>query len=125
MKAIYILLFGLLLTATPQDDSNKAIGHWVGNLSAPGTDQPIPLIFRIAKSKQGILIATLESPKQSSDIVKIDEISFEKGVLKMNIKRAQASYEGTLKDGVFEGIWSQSGQSLELKLTRTKKKGTS
>lgn len=125
MKAICILLFGFMLTVGQNDESNKVVGHWSGKIPVPGTTQEYPLIFRIAKAKDGALTATMESPKQSSKIFKMDQISFEKGVLKMRIDLAQASYEGVLKDGVIEGIWSQSGQSLELNLTRTKRKGTS
>ena len=125
MKAIVILLFGFFLTTGQNDDLNKAVGNWEGVISIPAAGVELPVVFHVKKDDKGKLISTMDSPDQNAFGIKVDETSFKEGVLEMKINQAQGAYKGTLKNGVFEGTWTQAGQTFELKLKKAKRKGTS
>lgn len=55
----------------------------------------------------------------------MDAVKFSKNELEMTMNQIGGTNKGTFKDGKFEGKWYQSGQSLDLNLTRIKKTGTS
>jgi hypothetical protein len=121
------LLSALLLTilsfgATAQSQYLKVAGDWEGTLSVQG--QTLKVVFHI-KYESKILSATMDRPDQNVFGIKVDEISFIEGILKMKSNIVQGSYEGTLKNRVVEGKWTQSGQTFDLKLIKKTKKRTS
>ena len=125
MKATVILLLGFVLATSQNDEMNKIIGNWEGTISIPAAGVELPVVFHIKLDDKGKLISTMDSPDQNAFGIKVDETSFKDGVLEMKINQAQGAYKGTLKEGSFEGTWTQLGQTFELKLKKAKRKGTS
>lgn len=122
MKALFVLLFSLLISFPQDNDKNLASGNWEGTLQAPGVN--LKVIFHITNN-QGVLSATMDSPSQDAFGLKMDEVKFSNNTLEMSIKQAGGSYKGTLKEGKFVGKWMQSGQTFDLELKRIKRTGTS
>ncbi len=124
MKLFSILLLSLLSFGTMAQKSQytKVAGDWEGTIKAPTQD--LKVIFHIIYDGEN-LSATMDRPSQNTTGIKVDEVSFVEGVLKMKVNVAQGSYEGTLGHFKVEGNWSQSGQSFQLNLEKIRKKGTS
>lgn len=121
MKAIMTLIWGAVLM-TQTGNPIEIQGTWEGSLSVEGTQ--LRLVVHI-ENEEGNLSATLDSPDQGATGFKVDSITLKDDKLNFQINQFAASYEGTLKDGKFEGEWSQGGQILELKLAKRKKEGKS
>lgn len=122
MKIILTLVFGLLLNFPQDSTPNDITGNWEGKLEVPGAS--MKLVFHIS-NKDEVLAATMDSPDQNAFGLKMDVVKFSKNELEMTMNQIGGTYKGTFKDGKFEGKWYQSGQSLDLNLTRIKKTGTS
>lgn len=122
MKLLVSLIFSLLLIFPQEVDKNEASGNWKGSLEVQGTS--LPLVFHITNNK-GKLSATLDSPDRQAFGLKMNKVNYSDKTLEMTIDQLGGRYKGTLKDGVFEGTWFQSGLEIPLKLTRIVKKGSS
>ncbi|WP_286756283.1 hypothetical protein [Roseivirga sp. UBA838] len=122
MKVLMSMLFGFLMVLPQSNELNKAAGNWEGNITAPGVS--LKIVFHIVNS-EGKLSATMDSPDQDTYGLKMDEVVFANNKIKMTIQQYGGQYEGELKDDKFVGKWSQGGQSIDLNLTRIKKKGSS
>ena len=116
------MLFGFLMVLPQSNELNKAAGNWEGTITAPGVS--LKIVFHIVNS-EGKLSATMDSPDQDTYGLKMDEVVFANNKIKMTIQQYGGQYEGELKDDKFVGKWSQGGQSIDLNLTRIKKKGSS
>ena len=103
----------LLALLALQDD---VTGDWYGALEITGAK--LRLVIHIAKDGDG-LKGTMDSPDQGANGLKLDDVAFKDGKLTFVFKAANGSYEGTLKDGKFEGTWTQNG-AWPLPLSRTK-----
>lgn len=123
MKAVFTLFLSTLLF-TQTSDPLKVVGNWEGNISVQGTT--LKIVFHI-KNQDGKLEATMDSPDQNASGFQLENVTFKDDVLKMNLnlQQAKGSYEGKLKDGKFEGKWTQLGQTVELNLSKIKRRGTS
>ena len=93
-------------------------GEWNGTLDANGTK--LRLVVKIAKTKDGKLTATLDSPDQNATGIPIDSVEQTPTGVKLTLTGIAASYEGKLNaDGSqITGDWKQGGGSLPLVLTR-------
>lgn len=100
----------------------KVAGDWEGTISVQDTSMKV--IFHIKYDGES-LSATMDSPDQNAFGLKIDEVSFTEGVLKMKSNQVQGNYEGTLKNKIVEGKWNQGGQAFDLKLIKKGKKRSS
>jgi hypothetical protein len=100
----------------------KVAGDWEGSITAQG--ESLKVVFHI-KYEDEKLSATMDSPDQNAFGLKVDEVSFTEGVLKMKSNQVQGNYEGTLNNKIVEGKWSQGGQVFDLKLTKKTKKRSS
>ena len=115
IAALVTLLFSTI--ALPY--SNEAIeGIWQGTLKVSGME--LRIVFKISQGPEDILTATMDSPDQGAKDIPIDEVIFENGNLRLEIKVAMGVFEGKLKDDnlSIEGEWKQSGQSFPLVLER-------
>ncbi len=121
MKTIMTLILSVFMVAQSSDPA-KIAGDWEGTLSVQG--QSLRLVIHI-KYADNELSATLDSPDQGANGFKVDTITLKDDKLNFAINQFQGSYEGTLKDGKFEGKWSQGGQTLDLNLAKQKKTGKS
>lgn len=124
MKLFSILLLSLISFGTMAQRSQytKVAGDWEGTIKTP--TQTHKVIFHIAYDGEK-LSATMDSPDQSATGIKVDEVSFVEGVLKMKVNIAQGVYEGTVNNHKVEGKWTQGGQSITLNLVKKRKLGTS
>lgn len=123
MKLLSIVFLSLIsFGSMAQSQYLKVAADWEGSISAGG--QTLKVVFHI-KYDGETLSATMDSPDQNAFGLKVDEVSFTEGVLKMKVNIAQGSYEGTLNNNKVEGKWTQGGQSFDLNLEKKKKKGTS
>ena len=108
---IIILLFAATLSS--QDISGK----WFGKISVMGTE--FHMIFDF-KSVNSTFIGTMDIPQQNAKGIPLSSVTFKDNTLVFNFEQAKFSYSGKLNDSnEFEGIFSQNGQNLPLKLSRT------
>lgn len=97
----------------------SVVGDWEGRLNAVGAS--LRIIFHIQEDADGTLSATLDSPDQGASGIRVDDVSFEDGVLRMEARAIGGSYVGTLQEdgALIDGSWTQGGQSFALDLRRT------
>jgi len=115
ITALVTLLFSTI--ALPY--SNEAIeGIWQGTLKAGAIE--LRIVFKISEQSDGVLTATMDSPDQGAKDIPIDEVIFENGNLRLEIKSAMVIFEGKIRDDdlSIEGELRQSGQSFPLVLER-------
>lgn len=115
MKKLFFLLFlvGLTSAVTSQNIS----GDWEGNLHVSGME--LPLVFHIKSADSGYT-AEMDSPAQQAFGIPVDEISFEDGVLKLQVVPIGMTYSAKFNEETetFSGDFEQSGMKLPLELTR-------
>lgn len=97
---------------TAQDDIT---GEWQGALNVQGTQ--LRLVLHVAL-EDGNYSATLDSPDQGAKGLPVTSITFENSVLKFELANIKASYTGKLKEGVFNGNWSQGPGVMPLDFKR-------
>lgn len=119
-RAVIIAALVTLLFSTIAFPSNNEIieGAWQGILKVSGTE--LRMVFKLSQGPEGILTATMDSPDQGVKDIPVDEVIFENGNLRLEIKSAMGVFEGKLQDDnlSIEGEWKQSGQSFPLVLKR-------
>jgi pimeloyl-ACP methyl ester carboxylesterase len=105
----------------PQADSSSIVGVWQGSLKVGGIE--LRLLLRFAKDGENGFKASLDSPDQGAKGIPADAVSFDKGAVKVEIKKIKGVYEGTLStDGTnIKGTWKQTGPALPLDLKRLDK----
>jgi hypothetical protein len=91
-------------------------GTWQGKLAVdPTTSLTIQFIF--TKKPDGAYSAVVNSPDNPAiKNVAATSVSYAGGALKVDVKDLSGSYAGTLKDGKFDGKWTQAGSALPLAL---------
>ena len=120
-KSVVIIaaLVTLQFSIVALSSGNEAIeGIWQGALKVSGME--LRIVFKISQGPEGILTATMDSPDQGAKDIPVDEVIFENGNLRLEIKVAMGVFEGKLKDDnlSIEGEWRQGGQSFPLVLER-------
>jgi fermentation-respiration switch protein FrsA (DUF1100 family) len=107
--------------AAPDPDAPSIVGVWQGTLKVGGIE--LRVLLRFSKDGEDGLKASLDSPDQGAKGIPADAVSFDKGAIKVEIKRIKGVYEGTLsKDGAsIQGTWKQTGPALPLELKRLDK----
>ncbi len=119
-RAVIIAALVTLLFSTIAFPSNNEIieGAWQGILKVSGIE--LRIVFKLFQGPEGILSATMDSPDQGAKDIPIDEVIFENGNLRLEIKSAMGVFEGKLQDDnlSIEGEWKQSGRSFPLVLER-------
>ncbi len=111
-KLIIILLSFLYLPGFGQDIT----GQWNGTLKIQ-EGMSLRLIFHISESDSGYT-ATLDSPDQNAKGIPVTSVSYDSLTLRIAMEPIRASYTGVFRGGIFEGTFSQSGQSFPLRLSR-------
>jgi hypothetical protein len=91
-------------------------GTWQGKLAVdPTTSLTIEFLF--TKKPDGAYSAVVNSPDNPAiRNVAATSVSYTGGALKVDVKELSGSYAGTLKDGRFDGKWTQAGSALPLAL---------
>ena len=105
----------------PKADAQSLIGIWQGTLKVSAVE--LRLLLRFVKDGETGIKASLDSPDQGAKGIPADTVTFDKGVVKVEIKRIKGVYEGTLsKEGTtIQGTWKQGGPALLLDLKRLEK----
>jgi fermentation-respiration switch protein FrsA (DUF1100 family) len=118
MVLVLVLLF-VVLSSAYGDQSVE--GVWLGTLSFSGTE--LRVVFKILKSTDGKLTATLDSPDQGAKDIPVEEVVFQNGHLRLDAKSINGVFEGDMKEdnSTIEGQWSQGGVTIPLTLQRTDK----
>lgn len=109
----------ILFQANAQNDINQVIGDWSGAIALPDGSS-VNVIFHFSKKGES-LSATMDSPSQGAFGLKMDKAEFKENEITLTMNQIQGAYKATLKDGKFEGTWSQGGQSFPLNIERVKK----
>jgi len=92
-------------------------GSWLGKLKVQGIE--LRLVFNISQDTTGMIKATLDSPDQGAKGIKMDDVSFDSGKLKISAPALGAFYEGKIINiDSIEGIWNQGGQAFDLNLKK-------
>jgi pimeloyl-ACP methyl ester carboxylesterase len=122
-SAAVFLVLTLLAGWTAAATAEQAIaGSWQGALKTGGIE--LRIVFHFAKSADGQLTATMDSPDQGAKDIKIDSVTRDGDRLTLESRIVQGRFEGTLTadGGRLKGQWKQSGLSLPLELVRLEKK---
>jgi len=125
--SVIIATCGLFATTVRADDDasktdvQSLVGVWQGTLKVSAVE--LRLLLRFVKDGDTGVKASLDSPDQGAKGIPADTVSFENGMVKVEIKRIKGTYEGTLsKDGnSIQGTWKQGGPALPLDLKRLDK----
>lgn len=109
------LLLSLALAGTAAAQSGLP-GTWQGRLEvAPG--QTMTIQFVIAVKAGGGFIVVVTSPDDGAiKNVPASAVKFANDKLSLDVPSLSGAYEGTLRNGVLEGQWSQAGTKLPLNL---------
>ncbi|WP_426484171.1 alpha/beta hydrolase family protein [Flavobacterium sp. 2] len=113
IKTILIIITALLSFIM---NGQEIAGQWNGLLKVPGTQ--LRVVFHVNKTESGYS-ATMDSPDQKVTGIPMGKASFDNSILKLEMPKAQISYEGILnKDNIIVGKFTQRGQSTELNLSK-------
>jgi pimeloyl-ACP methyl ester carboxylesterase len=96
--------------------------HWEGTLKVrPGLE--LRLVVNVTTDARGGTVATLDSPDERLEGLKLDPFALDRSALAFELKLTKAKYEGKLnKEGTEAvGTWSQRGLSLPLTFRPTTK----
>jgi len=104
-----------MLLSTMTAYSQDIIGEWDGVLSIQGNS--LRIVFHISKTDVGFS-ATMDSPDQGAKGIQMSHVTFENGVLTIELRIAQMKYTGTLDKNTLSGTFSQVGQNMPLNLTK-------
>lgn len=108
-------LLVLLIISTQTVFGQNILGSWSGELNIQG--MKLPLVINVSE-KDGVLVSTLDSPKQGAKGLSVKETKFENGEFSINAPNLGLKYKGTLKEESIEGEFLQNGMKLPLSLKR-------
>lgn len=111
----FLILFFVLYVNLTTAFSQEVTGDWYGTLNAVGVN--LRLVFHIQKDGNTFR-TTLDSPDQGSKGIPAAVTSVKDSVLEIKFLLIGAVYKGTYANEEIKGIFSQSGLSMELNLTR-------
>ena len=113
LKILVVAVALLINSVMAQEDIS---GTWQGVL-ALGGDSKLTVQFFLEKQADGSWSAVVNSPDMGGiKNVKADSASFDGSNLKIDVASLSGGYAGVLKNGAFEGQWSQAGSSMPLQL---------
>lgn len=118
-KFAHALLLAIVSSAAlngPAAAQTDLAGTWQGRLEvAPG--QTIAIHFVISAAPGGGYSAVVTSPDSGAiKNVRAGSVAFSDNRLKIDVPELSGGYAGTLRQGVFEGEWSQEGTKIPLAL---------
>ncbi|MFN0201200.1 MAG: alpha/beta hydrolase family protein [Bacteroidia bacterium] len=119
LSFLFIFISGALFS---QNEVNKILGDWQGDLEVQGTK--LKVVFHLQADKKGVLSATMDSPEQNSFGNPADKVSFENGHLKIVVQKIMAKYEGDYQvaSDNLTGNFFQGTASFPLNLMRSVQK---
>lgn len=118
-----IIIFSCLIFGTTgnADELKEIQGIWEGKLQVPGSS--LRIVFRITKTPEGNLTATMDSPDQGITGIPGDEVLLQDNNLSIEIKAIAGIYEGIISQDYMkiEGDWKQAGASFPVLLQKVEK----
>lgn len=90
-------------------------GEWSGSLQIQGTTLKAILHVSMVDGKY---TATLDSPEQNANGIKVTTTTYEQPVVKFEIQSVGAIYEGVISNNRITGKWLQSGTAFFLELVK-------
>lgn len=115
MKFLTPLLIFLFMTTAAT--AQGITGDWYGILNVQGME--LKVAFHISETEEGYT-ATMDSPQQNAFGIPISDTQFKENVLQLKAPQLGLQYQGTLKDTLVSGIFSQGGMQLPLELSKEK-----
>ena len=116
-KNLFVILLFTFLTA--QTAMSQIKGYWKGQIDL-GT-MKLEMAFNITAIENGY-VTTLDVPAQGAFDFPVDETIFQDKRLQLTMSAMDASYSGTLKEGIVEGKFTQRGMTFPLNLAKAEKK---
>jgi pimeloyl-ACP methyl ester carboxylesterase len=117
-RSLILLFVSVLLAGRPAAAAEPApiTGTWEGTLVLG--DAGLRLLFNFTFDASGRLTGTMDSPDQRAFGIALDSAAFADGVLRCEVKRISAVYEGKLDSAsrTIVGEWRQAGRSFPLTL---------
>jgi hypothetical protein len=92
----------------------QLLGCWQGKFG------PISVIFRFEQNAEGEFAVFVDSPDQGATGMPATTASLVDGNLSLTFASVKAEYGGKLIGDKIDGIWTQSGQTFPLSVTRQK-----
>jgi hypothetical protein len=123
MRTFLCSLLFLAMFSGPATAQTDLAGTWHGRLEvAPG--KTIAIHFVIAAEPGGRYSAVVTSPDDGAiKNVRAGSIKYADNRLTIDVPALSGGYAGTLRNGAFEGEWSQEGAKLPLSLRPYEKAG--
>jgi hypothetical protein len=117
---VLFLLSVLLACRATAAEPTAISGTWEGSLILG--DSGLRLLFNLKNDANGRLAGTLDSPDQGAYGIALDSATFADGVLRCEVKRISAVYEGKLDpvERTIAGQWQQAGRTFALTLQPAK-----
>ncbi len=110
-------------TVIPKDSTNNRviIGIWEGTLKVSGIE--LRLVFHVKQQNNKNFIATMDSPDQGAEGIKVNKVTFRNDNIRFDVKIVGGYFYGKLISDSLKivGTWHQSGMSIPLVLNKTKK----
>jgi len=122
-KQILLILLALILVpgikTAGQISNEKIAGSWMGHIIASSMD--VRIVFHFSISAADTLIATLDSPDQSVEGIKLGSVIRQDSILYIDASNLRIKYTGIIQnDTLIKGTWSQSGKDYPLDIERMK-----
>jgi len=104
---------------TKPDPATALMGYWTGALSSGGA-KVLTSALRFAPAPCGQVYVTLDSPDQGANDLPLTAISMVGDSLRFEMEYLDGAFQGTVSADRqhITGTWTQSGNVLELELTR-------
>ncbi len=111
-----IAVSAAIVVAAPAQ-AQDAEGYWEGTLDAGSVQLPIGV--NIERQADGSLSGTLDSPSQNSFDIPLGEVEATGTTFSFTVPVVGGRYQAEWNDAreSWDGLWSQSGQSIALNLT--------
>lgn len=117
-RSLVLVVLSVLLSGRVVSAAQPAgiAGAWEGRLVLG--DSGLRLVFNLTADAKGSLTGKMDSPDQGAFGIALDSVTFEKDVLRCEIKRISSVYEGKLDAATrtIVGQWQQGGRSFALTL---------
>lgn len=110
-------------TVIPKDSTNNSviIGIWEGTLKVSGIE--LRVVFHVKQQNNKNFIATMNSPDQGAEGIKVDKVTFRNDNIRFDVKIVGGYFYGKLISDSLKivGTWHQRGMSILLVLNKTEK----
>ena len=127
LSIISLIIFfpsnGYSSTVIPKDSTTNRviIGIWEGTLKVSGIE--LRIVFHVKQQNNNNFIATMDSPDQGAEGIKVDKVTFGDDNVRFDVKIVGGYFYGKLISDSLKivGTWHQNGMSIPLILNKTKK----